>query len=66
VIKASSRDTIKNLDQVNPEILHLFEDAADNLIDKCAGDVRKALCTSLAYMSGHYKQALHSRSLLTG
>jgi hypothetical protein len=66
VIKASSRDTIKNLDQVNPDILHLFEDAADTLIEKCGGDMRKALCTSLAYMSGHYKQALTSRSLLTG
>ena len=50
---------------MNPEILHLFEEAADNLIEKCGGDLKKALCTSLAYMSGHYKQALHSRSLLT-
>ena len=66
VIKASSRDTIKLLDQVNPEITYLFEDSADALIAKMGGDVRKALCTSLAYMSGHYKQALHSRSLLTG
>ncbi len=66
VIKASSRDTIKNLDQVNPEIIHLFEEAAENLIEKFNGDTKKALCTALAYMSGHYKQALTSRSLLTG
>jgi ATP-dependent RNA helicase DDX21 len=66
VIKASSRDIIKNLDQVNPDIIHLFEEAADILIAKCENDSKKALCTTLAYLSGHYKQALHSRSLLTG
>ena len=66
VIKASSRDTIKNLDQVNPEILYLFEEAADKLIVNCDGDPRKALQTTLAYLSGHYKQELHARSLLTG
>lgn len=66
VIKASSRDTIKNLDQVNPEILYLFEEAAENLIIKCENDAKKALMTTLAYLSGHYKSELHARSLLTG
>ena len=28
--------------------------------------MRKALCIALAYMSGHYKEALTARSLLTG
>jgi hypothetical protein len=44
----------------------LFEEAADTLISKCENDARKALCTTLAYLSGHYKQALTARSLLTG
>lgn len=65
VIKASSRDTIKNLDQVNQEITYLFEEAAQTLIEKI-GDPKKALMTTLAYLSGHYKQALQARSLLTG
>ncbi len=66
MIKASSRDTIKNLDQVNPDVLPLFEESADILIERHGGDVRKALCASLAFLSGHYKQALSARSLLTG
>lgn len=66
VLKASSRDIIKNLDEVNPDIIHVFHDAAVALIDKYANDPVKALCTTLAYMSGHYKQALQARSLLTG
>jgi len=44
----------------------LFEEAADILVGKCDGDLKKALQTTLAYLSGHYKQELHTRSLLTG
>ena len=51
---------------MNPSILYLFEEAADTLISKCEADPRKALMTTLAYLSGHYKSELHSRSLLTG
>lgn len=65
MIKASSRDIIKNLDEVNPDITHLFNEAAETLIKKY-NDPLKALSTTLAYMSGHYKAALLSRSLLTG
>jgi hypothetical protein len=66
VIKASSRDVIKNLDQVNDQVIPLFEDTAATLIEKYGGDAKKALGATLAYLSGHYKQMLGSRSLLTG
>ncbi len=54
VIKASSRDIIKNLSEVQDAVIPLFYDAADSLIKKY-GDPKKALCASLAYLSGHYK-----------
>jgi hypothetical protein len=46
--------------------LPLFEEAAENLIEKYKGDAKVALCSALAYLSGHYKQVLGARSLLTG
>jgi len=52
VIKASSRDTVKNLEEVNDDVLGLFEEAADDLINKHKGDTKKALCKTLAYLSG--------------
>ena len=66
VIRASSRDIIKNLDQVNEQVLPLFEDAAEQLINTYNGNEKLALQATLAYMSGHYKQILTNRSLLTG
>lgn len=36
------------------------------MIEKYKDDPKKALCVTLAYLSGHYKQILSSRSLLTG
>jgi len=66
VIRASSRGIIKNLDNVNSDVLPLFIDTARDLIERCGGDPEVALSTALAYISGHYKQALISRSLLTG
>lgn len=65
VIKASSRDMIKNLDQVNNDVLPIFSETAELLMEKYK-DPKLALCATLAYMSGHYKQVLTSRSLLTG
>jgi hypothetical protein len=50
---------------VNQDITYLFTEAAETLIKKY-NDPIKALSTTLAYMSGHYKHALLSRSLLTG
>ena len=66
VIKASSRDILKNLRDVNEEVLHLFTDTAKVLIDQYDGDSEKALQVALAYCSGHYKHKLMSKSLLNG
>jgi ATP-dependent RNA helicase DDX21 len=65
VIKASSRDIIRQLDDVNSEVLPIFEETADLLIKKYS-DPKKALQVTLAFLSGHYKSVLESRSLLTG
>jgi hypothetical protein len=51
---------------VNREVLPLFEEPADALIKQYGGDSKKALQATLAYLSGHYKSVLESRSLLTG
>ncbi len=66
MIKASSKGIVKNLEEVNDEVLPFFEETADLLIAKNKGDSRKALCAALAYLSGHYQNVLESRSLLTG
>lgn len=57
---------LKNLESVNNQVLSLFSEAAKQLIDSSNGDPEKALCKALAYISGYYKTALQSRSLLTG
>lgn len=44
----------------------MFKDAAKELIESCKGDAEKALCSTLAYISGHYKNAIVARSLLSG
>lgn len=44
----------------------MFKDVAKELIETCKGDAEKALCQTLAYISGHYKTAIVARSLLTG
>jgi len=44
----------------------MFRDVARELIETCKGDAEKALCQTLAYISGHYKTAIVARSLLTG
>ena len=66
VIKASSRGILKNLKDVNEDVLHLFEDLAKILIDQHDGDAERALQIALAYCSGHYKHKLVSKSLLNG
>jgi len=43
VIKASSRYILKNLKDVNEDVLHLFADTAKCLIDQNDGDAEKAL-----------------------
>jgi replication-associated recombination protein RarA len=66
IIKATSRDTIELLKEVNEKVVPLFEDAADTLIAHHKGDARKALCQTLALLSGHHKEEMQARSLLTG
>ena len=44
----------------------LFRDTAKALIRQKGGDAERALCTALAYISGNYKAAMLSRSLITG
>jgi len=66
IIKASSSGILKNLTDVNEDVLHLFEDLAKVLIDQHDGNAEKALQVALAYCSGHYKQKLATKSLLTG
>ena len=66
VIKASSRDTISQLKEVNQKVVPLFEEAAQMLIDQNGGDVKRALCQTLALLSGHHKEEMSARSLLNG
>jgi len=66
VIKASANAILTNLVAVHDDVLPLFTDTAQTLIKDCGGDAEKALCKTLAFISGHYKAALAARSLLTG
>eukprot|EP00347_Sterkiella_histriomuscorum_P023162 403335713 len=66
VIRASSKLMLKNLDQVNDQVIPYFTEAAKDLIDMCGGNQEKALCKALAYISGYYKTAFQTRSLITG
>lgn len=66
VIKASSRDTINLLKEVNQKVVPLFEEAAQMLIDENNGDAKVALCRTLALLSGHHKEEMTARSLLNG
>jgi len=66
VIKATSRDTLKDLEEVNEKVLHLFEDAATELIKQSKDDPKVALCKTLALLSGHHKEMMTARSLLNG
>lgn len=43
IIKASSRGILKNLMDVNEDVLYLFEDLAKVLVDQNDGDADKAL-----------------------
>ena len=59
-------DICANLKEVNDAVLPLFEETATALIAQNGGNAEKALCTALAYISGHYKATLNARSLITG
>lgn len=52
VIKASSMGIIQLLKEVNVKVIPLFADAADALIAQHSGDAKRALCSTLALLSG--------------
>lgn len=58
IVKASATGMLSSLDEVNQEALHLFSDASKELLSRFNGDSEKAIATTLAYISGHYKKAL--------
>lgn len=66
VIRATSKGTIESLKEVNEKVIPLFEEAAEMLIAHHKGDMKKALCQTLALLSGHHKEEMVERSLLTG
>ena len=66
VIRATSRNAIKQLQTVNENLLDLFNDAADELIALCDGDKQQALLKALAFISGCHKEKMTARSLLNG
>lgn len=55
-----------SLKEVNDKVLPLFEEAADDLIAAENGDYKKALCRTLALLSGHHKEVMIARSMLNG
>ena len=66
MIKATSRNALKQLQTVNDQVLPLFADVADELIAFNDGDIKAALMKALAFMSGCHQENLVSRSLLNG
>ena len=66
VIKATSRNAIKQLQSVNEGLLNLFESAAEELTALCDGDKHVALLKALAFISGCHKEEMTTRSLLNG
>lgn len=59
-------DICSKLNEVSDDVLPLFTETARALIKQKGNDPEKALCTALAYISGHYKAAMNSKSLITG
>ena len=58
IIRATLRDTIKHLSEVHDDVLCVFEEAAREMIEEEGGDAKRALCKTLALLSGHHKQVL--------
>jgi len=66
VLKATSRNALKQLEKVNDKVLPLFSDVAEELIALNDGDVKVALMKALAFMSGCHEENMTCRSLLNG
>ena len=64
VIKVAAADAVDNLKLVDPNLLPLFEDAAEKLLSEV--DAKEALCMALAFISETSKSNLTNRSLLSG
>ncbi len=58
IIRASFRDTLKQLQEVEDKVLPIFDDAVDTLVTAEGGDVKRALAKTLALLSGHHKAVL--------
>ena len=65
-MKAKTKDVLKKFKDVDEEVLGDFQETAKLMIQQFDGDYERALCTTLAFASGHYKQAVPTKSLLTG
>ena len=57
---------MKDLENVSHDVVPYFKDVARDLIKNNKGDAESALCLTLAYISGFYKIAFTSKSLITG
>ena len=66
MLKATSRNALKQLQTVNDKVLPLFADVADELIALNDGDVKVALMKAMAFMSGCHQENMTCRSLLNG
>jgi hypothetical protein len=66
VIRASSKDILKKLDEVSDDVLDLFSETQKLLVERYKGDKEKAIRVCLALISGHYQKTLVARSMLTG
>ncbi|KAI8078639.1 P-loop containing nucleoside triphosphate hydrolase protein [Halteromyces radiatus] len=62
IIKATVEDCFKSIDSVNPNVLPLFTESAQKLIEKHGAE--EAVASALAYMTGYHK-GVPSRSLMT-
>lgn len=61
IIKASARDVVQSLEKVNPEVLELFEDVSNELVERFGA--KEALKRAFAYISGTTEK-VKQRSLL--
>jgi len=57
---------VEQLQEVNTKVIPLFTEAAEHLINIHDGDAKRALCQTLALLSGHHKEEMKDRSLLNG
>lgn len=55
MLKAKNKDILKQLKDVDEEVIPNFEETAEILIEQHGNDPKKALMIALAYCSGHYK-----------